>query len=95
VSALSCQVSTILLWLVHLYVLLLVVYALLSWIPDLRGSWTRYLAALVEPLLMPVRRIIPPLGGLDISFLVVILAIQFLVVPLLVRLSLNVCYVGY
>ena len=28
---------------------------------------------LVEPVLMPVRRIIPPMGGLDLSFLVVII----------------------
>jgi YggT family protein len=30
----------------------------------------------VEPVLTPVRRIIPPMGGLDLSFLVVILLIQ-------------------
>jgi len=31
---------------------------------------------LVEPVLTPVRRIIPPMGGLDISFIVVLLVIQ-------------------
>ena len=54
-------------------------YALVSWVPSLRGKWTDYIAMLVEPVLTPVRRIIPPLGGLDISFLIVILAIQFVI----------------
>jgi YggT family protein len=54
-----------------LYLLLLIVYAVLSWVPSLRGRWSDYLAMAVEPVLMPVRRIIPPLGGLDLSFLVV------------------------
>jgi len=38
-----------------------------------------YVAMLVEPVLTPVRRIIPPMGGLDISFLIVIIAIQFVI----------------
>ncbi len=33
---------------------------------------------LTEPLLAPVRRFIPPIGGLDLSMLVVIIALQFL-----------------
>jgi YggT family protein len=32
----------------------------------------------VEPVLQPVRRVIPPLGGLDLSFLVVILLVGYL-----------------
>jgi YggT family protein len=52
-------------------------YALVSWVPSLRGRWSDYVAMLVEPVLTPVRRIIPPMGGLDLSFLVVIIVIQF------------------
>jgi YggT family protein len=33
---------------------------------------------LTEPLLAPVRRIVPPIGGLDLSVLIVIIALQFL-----------------
>jgi len=36
------------------------------------------LARIVEPVLMPVRRIIPPIGGLDLSFLVVILLVGWI-----------------
>jgi YggT family protein len=46
-------------------------------VPSIRGRWTDYVAMLVEPVLTPVRRIIPPMGGLDISFLIVILVIGY------------------
>jgi YggT family protein len=72
-----CQLYAVVAWLLNLYVFIMLAYALVSWVPSLRGRWTDYVAMLVEPVLTPVRRIIPPLGGLDISFLVVILAIQF------------------
>jgi YggT family protein len=69
-----------------LYILIMIVYAVLSWVPSLRGRWSDYVAMLVEPVLVPVRRVIPPLGGLDLSFLVVIIVIQVvdgnMVVPL-------------
>jgi len=38
----------------------------------------RMLEALTEPVLKPVRRIIPPIGGLDLSPIVVLLAIGVL-----------------
>jgi YggT family protein len=59
-----------------LYILIMIVYAVVSWVPSIRGRWSDYLAMLVEPVLAPVRRVIPPLGGLDLSFLVVIIVIQ-------------------
>jgi len=74
-----CQVWSLVDTLFKIYLLLLIVYALLSWVPSLRGRWSDYVAMLVEPVLTPVRRIIPPMGGLDISFMVVILALGFVV----------------
>ncbi|HEY5350516.1 MAG TPA: YggT family protein [Candidatus Lustribacter sp.] len=74
-----CQLYAVVAWLLNVYVFLMLAYALVSWVPSLRGKWTEYIAMLVEPVLTPVRRIIPPLGGLDISFLIVILAIQFVI----------------
>ena len=59
-----------------LYLLVLLVYAVVSWVPSLRGRWTDYVAMLVEPVLAPVRRVIPPLGGFDLSFLFVFVVIQ-------------------
>jgi YggT family protein len=74
-----CSLYTVVAWLLNAYVLVMLVYALVSWVPSLRGKWTDYVAMLVEPVLTPVRRIIPPMGGLDISFLIVIIALQFVV----------------
>jgi YggT family protein len=74
-----CQLYGVVGWLLNIYVLVMLAYALVSWVPSLRGRWTDYVAMLVEPVLLPVRRIIPPMGGLDISFLIVILAIQFVI----------------
>ena len=55
----------------------MLLYALVSWVPSLQGRWSVMLARIVEPVLLPVRRIIPPLGGLDLSFLVVILVLGY------------------
>lgn len=71
-----CSVILILHQLISIYVVIMLVYAVVSWIPSIRGRWTNYVAMLVEPVLMPVRRIIPPLGGLDLSFLIVIILLQ-------------------
>jgi YggT family protein len=71
-----CELYLIVGKLLQFYTLILLAYALVSWVPSIRGKWTEYIAMLVEPVLTPVRRIIPPMGGLDLSFLVVILLIQ-------------------
>ena len=57
----------------------MIVYALVSWVPSLRGRWSDYLARIVEPVLQPVRRVIPPIGGFDIAFLIVIVLVGYLV----------------
>jgi YggT family protein len=81
-------------WLVEkffqLYLILLFVYALLSWVPSLRGRWSDYLAMLIEPVLAPVRRVIPPLGGLDLSFMVVFFLI-LIVLNTIVAPQVDVC----
>ena len=71
-----CQIWGLVDLIFKLYILVMIVYAVLSWVPSLRGRWSDYVAMLVEPVLIPVRRIIPPIGGLDLSFLVVIIVIQ-------------------
>ncbi len=62
-----------------LYTVLLVVYALLSFVaPGARSPATALLAALCEPLLAPLRRVLPVFQGLDFSPLVAIIALQAL-----------------
>jgi len=77
--------------LVEVYVVILIVRALLSWFPAAPGSGlervVRVLDAVTEPVLRPIRRILPPIGvggmGIDLSILIVVLLAQVVVVPLL------------
>lgn len=62
-----------------LYTVLIFIYALLSFVaPGARSPATALLASLCEPLLMPLRRMLPIVGGLDFSPLVAIVALQAL-----------------
>ncbi len=66
-----------------LYILMgaVLIQALLSWVNPYTPL-APLLNALAEPLLRPVRRIVPMVGGVDLSSLVVLLAIQLiLMVP--------------
>jgi YggT family protein len=67
----SCELLSAVDKAIWLYSLILIAWAVLSWVPDLRGSWARYLDMIVEPVVAPFRRIIPPIGGLDLSLLLV------------------------
>jgi len=87
-----CNLTQLLSTALTVYTILMFVYAVVSWIPGLRGRWTDYLGILIEPVLAPVRRIIPPIGGLDIAFLVVILLLQVVVRPLLNTAIVNACF---
>ena len=75
VLALRMLLATILL----LYTVLIFIYALLSFIaPGARSPATSLLASLCEPVLAPVRRLLPMVGGLDLSPLVAIVGLQAL-----------------
>jgi len=78
VSHLSCDVALALGWILRVFWVAMIAYAVVSWVPSLQGRWTYYVARIVEPVLVPIRRIIPPVGGLDIAFLVVILLVGWL-----------------
>jgi YggT family protein len=61
----------------QLYTVAIVVYALLSLVaPGTYSPAVGLLQSLCEPLLRPVRQVLPILGGLDFSPLVVILVLQ-------------------
>lgn len=60
------------------YMITIVIQALISWInPGAHNPVMSLLYQLNAPLLRPARRIIPPLGGLDLSPLFVLIALQF------------------
>jgi YggT family protein len=61
------------------YVFCLVLYVVLSWVaPGTASPASSLLYSLCDPLLRPVRRVIPPIAGLDLSALFLILALQAL-----------------
>jgi YggT family protein len=65
-----------------LFIVIVIVQAVLSWVaPD--GPLSGLLNALTFPLLRPIRKVIPPIGGtLDLSPLVFIVAAQILLMLL-------------
>lgn len=67
-------------WLLQLYSYVIIAAALISWVsPDPRNPIVLFLRQVTEPVLAPVRRLLPPwkTGGLDLSPLIVLIAIQF------------------
>ena len=81
-------------WLLDLYSYVIIAAALISWVsPDPRNPIVQFLHRITEPVLAPVRRMLPPwkTGGLDLSPIIVLLAIQFIervILPLVARLLL-------
>ncbi len=76
----------------NLYVWIIIIRALLSWVnPDPYNPIVRFLYRVTEPVLSPVRRWLPFRNfGIDISPVVVIGAIMFLqyfLVPSLIQLA--------
>jgi YggT family protein len=58
-------------------VIAIIVRALMSWFAQSQGSSLgRVLDDITEPILMPIRRMLPPVGGLDFSPILAIVLIQ-------------------
>jgi YggT family protein len=79
------------LWLIReliwLYIWILIATAVLSWLiafnvvntrNDIVRSVANFLYAVTEPLLRPIRNLLPPMGGLDISMVFLMIGLFFL-----------------
>lgn len=63
---------------VNLLFWMILLRALMSWInPGLNNPIMAVIYQLTEPLMAPIRRILPPMGGLDLSPLFLLLGLQF------------------
>ena len=64
----------------RLYSLMLVVYALLSWVmhEEHYPPAVRWLQSMVEPVLSQIRRVIPPIAGIDLSVIAALLIIEMI-----------------
>jgi YggT family protein len=80
-----------LVWLVNtvitLYIWVIIINAIASWLVafnviNARNQFVyqllRFFDAVTDPVLRPIRRIIPLIGGIDLSPIVLILALQFI-----------------
>ena len=72
------MIGTISLFLQILYFILLA-RIVISWVPSLaRNPIGELIYQITEPILAPARQLIPPMGGLDISPIVVFLILGFI-----------------
>lgn len=67
----------------RLYLFAILIYAILSFVsPGTYNPLSSVLASICEPVLRPVRKIIPPIGGLDLSPLFVLIGLQALLIAI-------------
>ena len=64
--------------LLSLLVLFIFIRFLSSWFVFTRNTFLGFVARVTDPILLPVRKLIPPLGMFDISAMLVLLVISFL-----------------
>ena len=72
-------IATILNYVLYMYMWIIIIRALLSWVnPDPHNAIVQFLYRITEPVLYPIRKKMPYLGGIDFSPLVAFLIIIFL-----------------
>lgn len=73
-------VTSLILFALQLFNLLLLARVLLSWFPDIdrNNSIVQFIFDVTEPVLRPIRDLLPPTSGIDFSPLLVFLAISIL-----------------
>ena len=62
-------------WILYGFMALLVVEAIFSWVNP-NAPLAPFVRALNEPILRPIRRVVPLVGNLDLSLLVALIALQ-------------------
>ena len=80
-------VANLMLAIIDLYWWIVIAMAIISWLvvfgvvntrsPTARSLWSA-LSALTEPVLRPIRKVLPSFGGLDISPVILLLILSFL-----------------
>ena len=79
IANLILAIANVLNLILSLFVWLIIIRALISWFnPDPYNTLFQFLYRITEPVLLIVRNAMPNLGGIDISPIVVLLAVEFL-----------------
>jgi YggT family protein len=76
-SSLLLALSWLIKWTLYTAMMILLMSAVLSWVNP-QAPMAPLLNALTRPILEPIRRVIPLVGGVDLSPMVAIIAIQVL-----------------
>ena len=64
----------------NVFYFILIARVIISWLPQLRkNAIADMIYKITDPILAPIRRVIPPLGGLDWSVFVLIILMQVLI----------------
>ena len=72
----------------QLYLLVMLLRFWLPWLgADFRNPIAQGILRLTSPLVIPVRRVIPPIGRLDTATIIVAFALQYLVVLVILTIS--------
>lgn len=67
------------LWALNVYAFILIARALMSWFdPGFRSAIGQIIYKITEPVVGPVRRLMPSTGGIDFSVMIVIFVIYIL-----------------
>jgi YggT family protein len=68
----------------EIYSLILIIRSLMSWFPNLDYSnpFVRLMYDITEPVLGPIRRAVPPTGGMDWSLLIAVIGLRVIIVLL-------------
>ncbi|NHZ38793.1 YggT family protein [Massilia violaceinigra] len=74
---------TFLTWILYGFMGTLLVEVILSWVNP-QAPMAPFIQALNEPLLRPLRKVVPPIGGIDLSVMVALILIK--IVHLLVQM---------
>lgn len=64
-------------WIIYGFIALLIIEAIFSWVNP-NAPLAPFVHALNQPLLRPIRRVVKPIGGMDLSVLVALVLIQIL-----------------
>lgn len=63
---------------IQLVIYVLIIRAILSWVSQGNNPLEYLFHQLTEPMIGPIRRIVPPIGGLDLSPMILIIFLLFL-----------------
>lgn len=73
---------------IYIFIFTIIVQAIMSWInPHSYNPMSSLLYSLNQPLLRPIQRLLPDLGGLDLSPLIVLIILQLLLMLLVAPLK--------